>query len=185
MNYMEYHTKVKNYLKDNEYEEVATFYADGIVCEEEFRKKDCRPLFILKEVHEEESESEFYNFLESPDIREGKEVTWRKLITLARGIINGNSDDEYKLITANDTEIYNEYVKKVAIINLKKIAGGKYCGDKKSLSTLHFSEHAKIFQNELREQIRDIKPTIVVCCGKDVYDCVKRYNLVEIGRAHV
>lgn len=175
---------VRTVLKKMGYNINATFYADGIVCEDVFRSSKCRPLFILKEVNEEdeeenESKSKYCDFLNSEDIKECKEVTWRKLITLAKGIIDSELHKDYKLISKDDSDVYNTYLNRVAIINLKKLAGGKGCNSDKSIASLHFSKHAELFKCNLKSQIKDINPTVIICCGADVYNCVEDNELVD------
>lgn len=57
-------------------------------------------------------------------------------------------------------------MKKIAVINLKKISGGSSANSEQSRKTELYTDHIKIFSDELRAQILEINPNLIVCCGK-------------------
>lgn len=164
----------------------ATFYSDGVIDPEVWFEKgnETRPLFVLKEVHENEpnNSNEYINFVGTEeDIWKGKLRTWKIVAVLARGIFsvienNGevpNYDESYYM----DEKSYQAVLKRITVINLKKFAGGKSVDDAYSKKTVMFHKHAEFAEEEQRlyltKQIKLISPNIIICCGVGIIDYIK------------
>ena len=163
----------------------ATFYLDGAFDAEEWFNVDnkFRPLFVLKEVNEAIDEvDDCINFVGTGDVGsdpwEGKGM-WSSIGALAVAMFrmskNPTTLPEYAFVkdTMNlqqtNTETERQQVcRKIAIINLKKLAGGANVGSKKSRDTLDFACHARRFADKLEQQIKMLAPTVIICCGKTV-----------------
>lgn len=164
----------------------ATFYSDGVINPEVWFEKGnkTRPLFVLKEVHENppKNSNKHLDFVGADeDIWEGKFRTWRRVGVLARGIFsvienNGevpNYDESYYM----DEKSYQSVLKRIAVINLKKFAGGKSGQDAYSKATIVFPKHAEFAEADNRQylskQIQLISPNIIICCGVGIIDYIK------------
>jgi len=135
-----------------------------------------------------------FEFIENPfdDVQVGKFTLWRKIVALAKGLCdvhNGLSVPEYDIgsfaympggqkytgnikgyidygeVTANP--LYNEFVKKIAVLEIKKIGGGRSVGSELSLATKYYSEHINPFEDLILEEIELINPTVIICCCKE------------------
>lgn len=158
----------------------AIFCKDGIIDPEIWFKRKFRPLFILKEANNKAQENRCLDLIA---MKEGSDYNiwervgmWRALGALAEGLIrhvgSGEALPSYEELFARNITEYRETLRQIAVINVKKLAGGGRGTSKESLRTLHFTAHAKKFANKLQEQIKLIQPTIiVVCCGPAVKDC--------------
>lgn len=188
----EWETEIRKWLKEQNKDDTATFYSDGVYNPEQWFSQDFRPLFVLFEVNEsEEKKSEekkperaFCYFLDEQDIK--KETTWHKLVSLAYGIEKymGNKSENfpyYKLFKnyEENKDEYDAILKKIAIMNLKKIAGGSNVGSDKSLKTLHYKQHIEKYREKLKEQIEYICPTTIICCGSGIWTDMMRILGVE------
>lgn len=195
------------------------FYLDGIFDPETWfaKENDFRPLFILKEAHEqkcEEAEAEAKKFIEiekcvnfvgtgdcGSDPWKGKRM-WKRVGKLAAAMFRMRMGEEdipdYDSVindaNATQEDIETEHQKicrKIAFINLKKLAGGSLANSEKSKSTLCFECHAQHFHEKLMNQIRMIRPNVIICCGKDtVIEClgIKKddtyLEIIENGITH-
>lgn len=163
------------------------FLRDGIVNEKEWNKEgNVKTLFIFKE-HYGRSTGMYINFLKAKswlDLTDENEMNdifkypeWGKIATLAKGIekaiVTGwyISKDDYHPEKCD----HRKEINKIAIMNLKKLAGGVKPGSKRSQESMDYAEHCKRFSKEIREQIEYINPNFIVCCSEDVYKCLKRY----------
>lgn len=169
----------------------ASFYADGVIDPEVWFEKGniIRPLLVLKEVHENKpkNSNEHFNFVstekdsEEDDIWKGKLPTWRRVGVLAKGIFsvieNNGEVPEYDTSYRMVDDDYHAVLKRIAVINLKKFAGGKSGQDNYSKLTLYFWKHAVFAEAENRQylskQMQLISPNIIICCGKGVIEHIK------------
>ncbi len=147
--------------KSGENSQANNFIFDGIANPDEWYKQDIRPLFILKEAYnkstsdDEWNEIDFFlsNTISLPSRPKGviasKYKTWRVLCCWASYIFSQNYDTQ---ITWE-----NENLRKIALINIKKY-GGQNPSSNKDLQ-----KHAKKHANLIIEQIKLIKPTIIIC----------------------
>lgn len=141
-----------------------------------------------------------FEFVGNPfdDVKIGKFRTWIRIARLAKGleeITNGNDEcDYYKYDfsyspgeekycgdiegyrvgsdgvrrTANTT--YKDIIERIAVINVKKIGGGKNVNCELSNQSMHYFEHIEPFVKFLCSQIDLIDPTVIICCGRGIYD---------------
>ncbi len=137
-----------------------------------------------------------FNFVENPfdDVKIGKFILWRKIAALAKGLediyYGADSCDYYKYDfsykqggskykgnikgyidygsrTAN--EQYNNIIEKIAILEIKKIGGGRDVNSELSKATKYYSEHIKPFEDLICKEIELINPTVVVCCSREYF----------------
>ena len=168
--------------------ENAVFCRDGIIDESVFGKAQLkgspfRPLYILKEFHDEggcTNCEELLNGCKSHGINEATGLHWidiskcnlcyrKKERTTKRLLYIAKTLEDVLGVNSNKEE---DILNRVAIINLKKMSGGSSIGTEKSVSTLDFSCHAQKFKHELKAQIEGIQPTIIVC-GSTCDDVLK------------
>ena len=64
----------------------------------------------------------------------------------------------------------------ISIINLKKIGGGSTTASKLSVYSGSYEDHAEKLSDELKEQIAEICPEIIFCCG--TYGCAMKNLLL-------
>lgn len=86
---------------------------------------------------------------------------------------NVSGDSTYAHATANEN--YISMVNRIAVVNIKKIAGGTYAKSELSKATLHYSKHLdKVLADYLYKQIVEfIKPTVTVFCSPDISSVMK------------
>lgn len=128
------------------------------------------------------------------DIKIGKFILWRKIATLAKGLEdahNGKGITEYDIgrfsykeggekytgnisgyrdydaRTAN--ELYNETIDKIAVLETKKIAGGRSVASELSIATRYYSEHISPFEDLICREIELLDPTVIICCSRDFF----------------
>ena len=130
------------------------------------------------------------------DIRVGKFPQWKRIAKLAKGLeevqngiencdyygknkdyhfvpgemytgeINGYKDPKRYLIR-NANANYNEIINKIALLELKKVGGGTYVNSSLSLASEHYFSHVEKFRDNIYKQIELIKPTMIICLGKE------------------
>ena len=137
-----------------------------------------------------------FNFVENPfdDVKIGQFTTWKKIAALAKGLEdahNGLGMREYKIDefafqsggekyegnikgyneygerTAND--LYNDIINKIAVLEVKKIGGGRSVGSELSLATKNYSKHIEPFKDLICEQIELINPTVIIGCCREFF----------------
>ena len=157
----------------------ATFFKDGIIDPDVWYQNEFRPLFILKEVHDTAQENRCIDFVamqngKDYDIWEGRGM-WRALGALAQGIISSmelaGKVLPYEMLYQADLSEYHKALRRIAIINIKKLSGGNRVGSDTSIQKKHFTCHACKFKEYLQSQINLIDPSIIVCCGADMKSC--------------
>ena len=189
MDWKTYEKEVYDFLPDTakkiiqETPEKAVFCRDGIIDEDVFGKaslngKPFRPLFILKEVHDKDGCNgcgELLSGCKNHGKNEAFGMHWIDFSKCKNGY-KAQEGTTAKLLEFE--EIIEEVLKvdlgnidrrnilsRVAIINLKKIGGGGTAESYKSHRTLSYSCHAQKFENRIKKQIEEIKPSIIVCGG--------------------
>ncbi len=82
--------------------------------------------------------------------------------------------NKYKYKTANGN--YTNIINKIAVINIKKLGSGKYCNTKLSEMGCTFEEYLKNTDicEILHRQIEIIDPTVIIVCGKGMWDSVNK-----------
>lgn len=188
----------------NDYESI-TFFKDGIVCEDKFRKSDLRPLFIMKEIRPKDTLCCYFcknqneckrnhifvndgsinciNLIECSNVKECVNL-WHKvaaLMKIARQVKNKERYD-YDPVKKSDAI---ELIQSLAFIHIKKFSGISSLRPRITKKDFVFKRY---MQNEkcrqlLRKQIECINPTIIFCCG--TFDIIKDNNLIEIEQSRM
>lgn len=187
MNWETYEKEVYEFLPDEtKYivktdPENAVFCRDGVIDEPVFGNAQLkgypfRPLFVLKEVHDKNGCAgcnELLNGCKNHGVNEATGLHWidftkcnfgykDKIGTTPKVLEFEKIIEEVLGVDVNNEE---DILNRVSIINLKKMGGGSTTGTEKSASTLHFSSHAQKFKSELKKQIEEIMPSIIICGG--------------------
>jgi len=128
----------------------APIHRDGIINQLEYGRASRKILFVLREPNDVTvKEGDICKWLRSGP----KKSTWHQLARWAAGLLYGFP--EFSI--ANTRR--HEALKQVAIMNLKKTAGGN------TAYLAEISAFAYRSQQMLTEQISDIQPDIIVACG--------------------
>lgn len=138
------------------------FIKDGIINISYWKKAHEKILFLLKEVNMAPgSWSDSRPFEVQRDFRKtADEAPWKEVGQWAYGILNRKKQKSFD--EANTESNYSKAYRSVAIVNLKKIAGG-------NRSNSHVIRKYAIQDAEfLRKQVDLIVPKIIVCCGKNL-----------------
>lgn len=137
---------------------------DGVVDKELFEKANYKILWILKEANNADYRGnitnknwDLCNFLYdiSNKVYSYWKNTYGRVIKVSYGVLN--NFPEYESI--GNTEEQKDVLRRIAIVNVKKQAGGKR-SDPKELEK-YFDRN----KNQLFEQIKEINPDIVICGG--------------------
>ena len=163
----------------------------------------------LKKYNETWGNQRSFEFVENPfdDIQVGTFSQWKRVATLAKGLedihrgcdesdyygsdkdfsfipgdvyaghITGYNDSSYS--PRNGNKNYNDIIKKIAVLELKKVGGGTAANTELSIATKYYTEHIAPFEDLLLEQIRLIDPTVIICLGRENGQCT-RYLLKNI-----
>ena len=131
------------------------FSRDGVVDEDSFGRARRRVLFILRETNDFWTSNEFRG-----DLREFLRETlkWQLWHTLGRwafGILNDFPDYP----ECNDRRKIHDAICQVAVMNLKKITGGKESDLEEINETAHRDKEF------IRREVDFIDPEVVVACG--------------------
>ncbi len=125
-------------------------HKDGIINPDEYNKALRRVLFVLREPNNSSAkEGDLCEWLRNGPISS----TWHQAARWAAGLLFGFPE----FPEANDRR--GEAFKQVAIMNLKKTAGGS------TADLAEVSAFAYRSQQMLINQIHDIRPNIIVACG--------------------
>lgn len=138
------------------------FISDGIAHPDTWFTQKIRPLFVLKEAYDKSGEQKSWDevkwFLttkeENGDESGGKTgkiegQTWKTICQWVSYIFEGNYDC--------DTVWGNKNLGKIALINIKKYGGYERSSSK------DLQKHAEKYSKYIYEQIKLIKPTIIIC----------------------
>lgn len=140
------------------------FIMDGIICEEQWKSQQIRPLFLLKEAYHKENVP-FWNLIDDCLIHNDYHAPtmWKRISEWTYAIFNTTK----KQIAKYDPTLwygkldfdhhYNEYLKRIAIVNVKK-SNGIEKSDKDEIQV-----YAEYDKEELKQQIEEINPTIIIC----------------------
>ncbi|MGN1304332.1 MAG: hypothetical protein ACI4YB_04765 [Oscillospiraceae bacterium] len=183
-----------------------SFVFDGVVDDEKWRKlKDNDPkiLFILKDTHicydnlseleKEEKTCDIAKALKDDKTKESANTMWRRVTEWAYGLFELYNDKNRNILpyekvcerydsiwNKSREEYFNEHIKFISILNLKKTFGDS------SVSSYDLLQHTKHDKPNIIEEIERIKPTIIICGGtfgiikEEIYDnkedvCSKSY----------
>ena len=143
-----------------------------------------------------------FDFVENPfdDVKIGKFILWRKIAALTKGLEDiylekGFSDygkydfsyqtggmqytgdiegyKDYGFRTSNP--LYNDMIEKIAVLEVKKIGGGRDVNSELSIATRHYAEHIAPFRDLICREIELINPTLIICCSREYFT----QNLLE------
>jgi hypothetical protein len=152
------------------------FVRDGIVNEAEWRAATKRIVFLLKENNCGPSSVSFgATHEEQRDFRLlCNKRPWAEIGQWSYGLLNLPSSP-----TFGEAEKHRDAAcRQVAIINLKKTAGGN------ASSSKVITQFALRDQDLLRKQVGRLDPSIVVCCGKDlVFSLAQKIFLDDAAEA--
>lgn len=135
----------------------SVFIRDGIVCPEQWFSQDIRPLFLLKEAY---GGNDGWDLIAEHLLTSGKMGidTWRRVTEWTKGLLSTSLTRIEPYAPDTSMEQYgNEYLKKIAVVNVKK-SGGTNNSD----MTL-INQYADADKEELRKEIELIDPTVIVC----------------------
>lgn len=173
--------------RESKYNINATFFKDGVIDPDTWfdEKNTFRPLFVLKEVNDQNPTGDASFDFVAMDESDGHDIWngvghWKDFATLVYAILHYAKDEKelppYKELRdelfERKSKDFQEVLKHVAVINIKKLGAGGNVNSQKSKKTVVFTEHANQFRNYLKEQISDlIKPDIIIFLGKDIDSC--------------
>lgn len=156
-------SKVINHKKN-------VFIYDGVVCPEKWFASAIRPLFLLKEAYGtfkagEDTKTYGGNPANWDLIKDFllsdwkiKRVLWKRVSQWTSGLLETTSTDIAPFADNTDMSYFgNQYLKRSAVINVKKSAGQKNSHDD---DVMHYAKHD---HEELREQLELLAPTVIVC----------------------
>ena len=134
------------------------FVKDGIVNPDKWVTQEIKPMFLLKEAYGGKESWDLINDHILVKSKKQVDKTWKKVTQWTYGIMNTSVSsspffDENKI----PKEFANEYLQSIAIVNVKKIAGG---------STSVWAELEEAVDNDkdfLKKEIELIEPTVIVC----------------------
>ena len=138
------------------------FCKDGIVDEKEYKKI----LFVLKDVNNAKPDEDV-DLRKSLTTLEDEGRTWFNIARWTATLLSG------ELIEDMTAEKQHELIRNIAVVNLKKEAGGA------SVSDNRIRKYASKHDNELRREIAICDPDVVIACGNIVYDCLKEIVFEE------
>jgi len=141
-----------------------------------------------------------FDFVENPfdDVKIGKFILWRKIAALAKGLeevyqgmesspygkydfsyksggekYNGDIEGYRQYYARTSNRMYNDIIDKIAVLETKKIGGGRSVASELSVATKYFSEHIAPFKELICREIALIDPTVIICCSREF----STYNL--------
>jgi hypothetical protein len=131
------------------------FSRDGIVDEDKFTKANRRILFVLRETNEFPQSNEFGGDLRAFLSQTLKWQLWHTVGRWAYGILNDFPD----YLECNGRRKIHDALCQVAVINLKKITGGKESDLEEINETAHRDKEF------IRREVDLIDPEVLVACG--------------------
>lgn len=133
------------------------FNSDGIICEEEWKKQDKKILFILKEAyHRDIKIVNDYDLAEDLSNNGPWKNIWKRVAEWSYGLVKTTSNYTEPYRSLNEAEA-NSYLKKVAVINIKKSDGKSKSNNKDII------QYAEYDAEEILREIEIINPDIIVC----------------------
>lgn len=136
----------------------SVFVEDGVVCPEKWFFQKVRPLFLLKEAY---NGNDDWNLITDTITNENKKIRkiWKRISEWTKGILNTTSDQIAPYTSnAHDIEKYNnEYLRSIAVINVKK-SNGKGESDFDEINA-----YARFDKQRLIKQLELCNPTVIIC----------------------
>lgn len=153
--------KVTEYMIKNQSVELeinhadGVFVKDGVVCPEQWFSQEIRPLFLLKEAYGGDKDWSLLDYLLSNN-KLGK--IWQRIAEWTYGLMETTFQQISPYTTElNHKQLGNEYLKKIAVVNIKKSGG---CSNSKMEEIMAYAE---IDRNYLKCQLKLCDPTIILC----------------------
>ena len=133
------------------------FIRDGIVCPEQWFSQNVRPLFLLKEAYGGEEDWDLIadHLLSTRPISK----MWQRISAWTKGML-ATTTENMAPFTKDDPEVNcygNEYLKQIAVINIKKSRGEKSSDMDVIPAYAHFDK------NRLKQQLELCDPTVIIC----------------------
>lgn len=135
----------------------SVFIRDGVVCPETWFSQEIRPLFLLKEAYGGEDDWDLAK--DHLLVKRRIDKIWERISEWPRGIFATTNTELPPYIKDNPetSEYGNEYLKKIAVVNIKK-SGGESSSDYDEIGA-----YAKFDKKRLLDQIELCDPTIIIC----------------------
>lgn len=132
------------------------FCKDGVVDEKKYKKI----LFVLKDVNNSKPDVDV-DLRKNLVTLEGEGKTWFNVARWTNSLLRG------ELIENMTATMQHKILRNVAVMNLKKEAGGARVSDD------CIREHSKKYCDNIRKEIAICDPNVIIACGNIVYDCLK------------
>ena len=146
------------------------FISDGVVDPDTWFNQECRPLFLLKEAYNGESDWSLTNHL-----REGTErcgATWRRVSQWTEGLLNTTKDAIHPFWQQGTVRYGNKFLRRIAVMNVKTSGGKKRSNDQE---LLEYAEFDKLELSEQRQLVNMfcLMHIPVIICGYTI-QCLNR-----------
>ena len=145
-------------------EKFKVFCEDGIIDEETYNDEAIKVLFVLKDVNNAKPE-------ENVDLRknlkklEGEGRTWFPIARWTIALLDAIAYSEE--IDIMNSSKQHTHLKRAAVMNLKKEAGGAKVPDDCILC--YADAHSKL----IKEEVRIIKPDIIIACSSVIFEALQ------------
>lgn len=146
------------------------FVEDGIVDPKAWDEAKVKCLFLLKEPIGDPKEHYSLTTFVSDGAKKVSDKTWRNVARWMYSIFNTETSHSYDDIKAigNTAKSRKEYLKYIAVVNLKKQPGGSI-----TLTNELKEQFEKHYKKWLPQQLRIYDNTdVIICCGKGVTECL-------------
>lgn len=151
------------------------FIKDGVVCPEKWFSQNIRPLFLLKEAYGGQAD---WNLIEDHLLQTYSiNKMWNRISLWTKGIFATTKETIAPFEEADlcATHYGNDYLKKIAVINVKK-SGGENNSDMDIIRA-----YAKFDKERLKKQLQLCDPTVIICGYTSstldiIMDCPVRKN---------
>ena len=148
------------------------FIKDGVVCPEKWFSQEVRPLFLFKEAYTTKGDNEMKDLIKDHLIRTDKPIDkmWERVSDWTRGLMFLSETGEILPFASQEKiKFYgNEYIQKIAVINVKKSSGEKLSNDD------NLRKYSKYDAEEIVEQLELCDPTLIICgyTGQYLFDAL-------------
>ena len=144
----------KRWQKERGYD---TFISDGVICPKQWENECKRIVFVLKEANAKDETLDWRECLSDYEKSRNWGSTWNNIARWTKAILEGGEYLEY--ISPAER---SKWLCRVAIVNLKKVAGGANTKHKE------LEEYTKNDDHYIWEQLCIYSPDIIVACGSRV-----------------
>lgn len=131
------------------------FISDGVVCPETWISEKRKILFVLKEAYCDKTNG--FDLVAELNKCGPWGGVWNRCVEWAYGIMAVSKDRPMTPYRSVDKEEANSYLKRVAVLNLKKSDGNS------SSNMSEVEQYAGFDAKEIKEEIKIIDPDIVIC----------------------